>query len=47
MIMPRRFISAMTSRPKGVRPLWWGMVGSSMSPEESAQSLELAQTSVM
>ena len=27
IIMPRRFISAITSRPKAVRPLWCGIAG--------------------
>ena len=46
-IMPRRFISCTTCLPKGVRPSWCWMVGSSMSPEESAQLLVLDQVRVM
>jgi hypothetical protein len=46
-IMPRRFISRMTSRPKSVRPLWCVMEGSSRSPELSAHSLVLVQVRVM
>ena len=48
-IMPRRFISAMTWRPKGVRPAGReGLEGVGReSPEDSAQSLELVQVRVM
>ena len=46
-IMPRRFISRTTWRPKSVRPPCRFTLESVMSPEESAQLLVFTWVSVM
>ena len=46
-IIPRRFISRTTSRPKSVRPPCTPAIGPNNPPEESAQSVCLVWVRVM